>query len=253
MKQKTATALLSFLAVFYLAGCCQPETVGSVSNTLRPQETNNWCWAAVTQMLAEDLGLSITQCALANHRFDKRNCCQVDNAPCDAQAKRVADLTQQVADMEPTSDMSPSEFAKAQRAVAPVKTALANAKVALFNCQVHPNDCPKTSDCDTPGWVDLDFAGAKSSESATALSWADLKSQIFCARKPMGYAYGTVGAVGHVVLIKGYKSVDGTDYVVLNDPWAPCTGQERLITYAEYSDPAGMPTHWNTWYDIAKK
>jgi hypothetical protein len=255
MKQKTATALLSFLAVFYLAGCCQPETIGSVSNTLRPQETNNWCWAAVTQMLAEDLGLSITQCALANHSFDKRNCCTVENQNglCDAERQRVVELTEKVSELEPTEGMSGSELAAAQKAAAPAKLALANAQAALARCLQRPLVCPKTSDCDIPGWVDLDFAGAKSSESATALSWADLKSQIFCAKKPMGYAYGTVGVVGHVVLIKGYKTVGGTDYVVLNDPWAPCTGQERLITYAEYSDPAGMPTHWNTWYDIAKK
>jgi hypothetical protein len=205
------------------------------------------------KMLAEDLGLSITQCALANHSFDKRNCCQIDTASCVVQEKNVADLTEKVSELEPTDGMSPEEKAKAQRAAAPVKAALANAKAALSRCREHPNDCPKTSDCDTPGWVDLDFAGAKSSESATALSWANLKSQIYCAKKPMGYAYGTPGVVGHVVLIKGYVTVDGTDYVVLNDPWAPCTGQERLITYAEYSDPAGMATHWNTWYDIAKK
>ncbi len=195
-KQKLVLALLSFVLIVCLAGCCQPEIIGSVPNTLRTQETNNWCWAAVTQMLSEHLGLSITQCALANHRFSKTNCCT-----------------------EQTSG----------------------------------TPCPKTSDCDKPGWVDLDFAGAKSSESATALSWANVRNQIYCTKKPMGYAYGTPGVVGHVVLIKGYVTLGGTDYVVLNDPWAPCTGQERLITYAEYTDPAGTSTHWNTWYDIAKK
>ena len=69
----------------------------------------------------------------------------------------------------------------------------------------------------------------------------------------MGYAYGTPGVVGHVVVIKGYITVAGTNYVVLNDPWAPCNGTERLLEYAFYADPAGTSTHWNTWYDIAKK
>jgi len=196
MKQKVVLALLSLLSICYLGGCCRPEIIGSVPNNLRPQETNNWCWAAVTQMLSEHLGLSITQCALANHRFNKTNCCT-----------------------EQTSG----------------------------------TPCPKTNDCNTPGWIDLDFAGAKSSESETALSWSAAKSQIYCARKPMGYAYGTPGVVGHVVVIKGYITVAGTNYVVLNDPWNPCNGTERLLEYTFYADPAGASTHWNTWYDIAKK
>ena len=196
MKQKLLLRPLAFLLILYLSGCCKPEISGNVPNTLRPQQTNNWCWAAVTQMLAQHLGLSITQCALANHRFGKTNCC---------------------------------------------------------NDQTPGTPCPKTNDCNTPGWVDLDFAGAKSSESATGLSWDNVKSQIYCTSRPMGYAYGTPGVVGHVVVIKGYVSVGTTNYVILNDPWGPCNGQERLLTYAEYADPSGSATHWNTWYDIAKK
>lgn len=179
-----------------LGGCCSPEIVGSVPNTLRSQETNNWCWAATTQMLAEYFGISTTQCALANHRFGKTGCCTPQNAGA---------------------------------------------------------SCPKTNDCNMPGWPELDFVGLKFSETGTALSWGKVRKQIYCARKPMGYAYGTPGVVGHVLVIKGYITVAGTNYVILNDPWSPCSGTQRLITYAEYTDPSGSSTHWNTWYDIAKK
>jgi Peptidase_C39 like family len=198
MKRKIILMQLLFLiaAVIYLNGCCNPEIIGNVPNTLRPQETNNWCWAAVTQMLAQHVGISVNQCDLANHRFGKTNCCNNQNSN---------------------------------------------------------SSCPKTDDCNTPGWPELDFAGVKFNESATALSWDDVQKQIFCSKKPMGYAYGTDGVVGHVVLIKGYVTVAGTDYVVLNDPWSPCNGAERLITYAEYVDPAGSSTHWDTWYNIEKK
>jgi hypothetical protein len=188
--------LLSLLVIAIAQGCCNPEIVGSVPNTLRPQETNNWCWAATTQMLASHLGISVTQCDLANHRFGKTNCCD-----------------------EKTSG----------------------------------TPCPKTDDCNTPGWLELDYAGVKFSESSTALSWDDVQKQLYCSKKPMGYAYGTPGVVGHVLVIKGYITVGGTDYVILNDPWSPCSGTERLITYADYSDPPGSSTHWNTWYNIAKK
>ncbi len=198
MKVKIIFANLFLLAaaVIFVNGCCNPEIIGNVPNTLRPQETNNWCWAAVTQMLAQHVGISVNQCDLANHRFGKTDCCNNQNGN---------------------------------------------------------SSCPKTDDCNLPGWPELDFAGVKFSESGTALSWADVQRQIYCSKKPMGYAYGTSGVVGHVVLIKGYVTVAGTDYVVLNDPWSPCSGAERLITYAEYVDPAGTSTHWDTWYNIEKK
>lgn len=184
------------VAGLLFTGCCSPEVVGSVPNTLRDQETNNWCWAATTQMLADHFGITVKQCDLANHRFGKTNCC---------------------------------------------------------NPQNDGSSCPKTNDCNSPGWLELDFAGLTFSETTTALSWTNLKKQIYCKKKPMGYAYGTPNVVGHVLVVKGYITVGGADYVILNDPWSPCVGEERLITYAEYVDPAGSKTHWRTWYDLAKK
>lgn len=182
--------------VLLLASCCKPEIVGNVPNTLRPQETNNWCWAATTQMLAQHFGISVTQCSLSNKDLNRNDCC--------------------------TGASSGSS-------------------------------CPKNNACNKPGWPMLDFVGLKFKETTSALSWEDLRKQIFCTKKPMGYAYGTPGVVGHVLVIKGYATLAGTNYVVLNDPWSPCVGQERLITYAEYMNPAGASTHWRTFYDLEKK
>lgn len=184
------------ISSFLMTGCCTPEVVGSVQNTLRDQETNNWCWAATTQMLAEHFDISVKQCDLANHRFGETDCCDPEN---------------------------------------------------------EGSSCPKNSDCNRPGWLELDHVGLNFSETNTALSWKDLKKQIYCKKKPMGYAYGTPGVVGHVLVVKGYITVGGTDYVILNDPWSPCVGEERLITYAQYNDPAGSSTHWSTFYDLSKK
>ncbi|MDF0719371.1 papain-like cysteine protease family protein [Kaistella sp. PBT33-4] len=197
MKNDFKNALMGFFALLLiLSSCCKPEAIGNVANTLRPQETNNWCWAATTQMLAQHFAISVTQCSLANHRFSMNNCCTPQN---------------------------------------------------------QGSNCPKNSACNKPGWLELDFAGLKFTETNTALSWDALKKQIFCAKKPMGYAYGTPGVVGHVLVIKGYITLNGTRYLALNDPWAPCSGQERFITYEEYENPPGTSTHWSTWYDIAKK
>lgn len=196
MKNTLKYLLVFLIPIFCISSCCDPEIAGNVPNTLRPQQTNNWCWAATTQMLAQHFDISVTQCDLANHRFGKTNCCDNKNSG---------------------------------------------------------SNCPKTDDCNRPGWLELDYTGLKFGESETALSWEKLRRQIFCAKKPMGYAYGTPGVVGHVLVIKGYVSLNGTNYLVLNDPWSPCAGEERLITYAEYADPTGTGTHWNTWFDLQKK
>jgi hypothetical protein len=196
MNARRLTWVSGTVLLFLLGGCCDPEIIGNVPNTLRAQETNNWCWASTTQMLAQHFGISVTQCDLANHQFSKTNCCDE---------------------------------------------------------QTPGTPCPKTNDCNKPGGLELDFAGLKFSESASALSWTAVREQIFCRKKPMGYAYGTPGVVGHVVVVKGYVTAGGTNYVVLNDPWSPCSGTERLLAYADYADPPGTATHWNTWYDLAKK
>lgn len=197
MKTKIYFIANLFLFTIVLQGCCTPsKIIGSVNNPLRPQETRNWCWAAVTQMIAENESVIVSQCDLANHRFGKNNCCDFEN---DGQS------------------------------------------------------CPKTDDCNDPGWPELDYAGIKFLETDTALSWEKLKKDIACRKNVLGFAYGTSGVVGHVVAIKGYFSINGTNYVVLNDPWEPCVGSERVITYEEYVDPAGTKTRWNTWYQTSKK
>ncbi|SIS71677.1 Papain-like cysteine protease AvrRpt2 [Zobellia uliginosa] len=183
------------LMVMYQSCCTPSATIGSVNNTLRPQETRNWCWAAVTQMIAQNEGKIVSQCDLANHRFSMTNCCDFENTG---------------------------------------------------------ESCPKTNDCNRPGWLELTFAGVKYSEDTTALSWDKLKKSIYCNKDVLGYAYGTPGVVGHVVAVRGYVSIAGTNYVVLNDPWSPCNGTERMITYEEYVNPSGTATHWRTWYGISK-
>jgi hypothetical protein len=194
----TKTILISILAgmLFFLESCCTPEIIGNVPNVLSPQETDNWCWAATTKMLAAHFGITVNQCDLANKAFGLTSCC---------------------------------------------------------NDEPSDNACRKTNVCNMPGWPMLDFVGLKFSENETALSWESLRTQIFCSKKPMAYAYGTPDVTGHVLVIKGYVTLAGTNYVVLNDPWSPCSGEERLITYDEYVDPAGSATHWRTIFDIAKK
>jgi hypothetical protein len=75
--KKQVFALLSLVTgICSLGGCCKPDpTASTCAVTLRPQETNVWCWAACTQMITEFLGHGRTQCDLANQRFGQTNCC----------------------------------------------------------------------------------------------------------------------------------------------------------------------------------
>jgi hypothetical protein len=55
---------------------CAPPISGVLRVTMRPQETNMWCWAASGQMVMEFLRKDVAQCIQANNRFGRSDCCQ---------------------------------------------------------------------------------------------------------------------------------------------------------------------------------
>lgn len=64
-----------FFALLFLPGCFNPKLIGSLSVTLRPQETNQWCWAAGGEMCMDFLGTNVAQCDEANKRLGRLDCC----------------------------------------------------------------------------------------------------------------------------------------------------------------------------------
>jgi hypothetical protein len=63
-------------ALATLSSCCKPLQSESLPVALRPQETNMWCWAASGEMTAEYVaGGNVQQCAEANRRFSRTDCC----------------------------------------------------------------------------------------------------------------------------------------------------------------------------------
>jgi hypothetical protein len=54
---------------------CLPPANSSQPVSLRPQETNMWCWAASGEMVMDFLGTDVTQCDEANKRFGMTTCC----------------------------------------------------------------------------------------------------------------------------------------------------------------------------------
>lgn len=75
--------LIIFIVGAYIAiavaGCCECPgdctNLSSVTIPIRPQETNNWCWIACTQMIHQFYKKDITQCDLANDRLGRTDCC----------------------------------------------------------------------------------------------------------------------------------------------------------------------------------
>lgn len=58
-----------------VAATCKPATESHLAVTLRPQQTNMWCWAASAQMVMEFLGVNVQQCTQANNEFGRNDCC----------------------------------------------------------------------------------------------------------------------------------------------------------------------------------
>lgn len=50
----------------------------------------------------------------------------------------------------------------------------------------------------------------------------------------------------------GYATVAGTNFVTIKDPWAPCEGDVRIVTYTAYVGASGY-THWDDFYEIRRR
>ena len=187
MRSFVLTILL--VTTFTLAGCCNPEPIKTLPVTLRPQETDMWCWAASGEMCMDFLGTDVQQCDEANKEFGRSDCCH-----------------------------------------SPV-----------------PNDCVNG------GWPEFDKYGFTFSRTSnTALTFDQLKEQIYCRNKPVAFSWHWNNGGGHMMVVRGYVTLEGTNWVYISDPWAPNVGDQRLITYAAYVSGPGY-THWDDFYDITKK
>ncbi len=117
-------------------------------------------------------------------------------------------------------------------------------------------DCcnsPVPNACVNGGWPEFDKYGFTASvTSNAALSWEDLKKQIYCSKKPFAFSWHWTGGGGHMMVVTGYAVINNVNYVSINDPWAPNVGNQRFITYAEYVSGSDH-THWNDYYNITKK
>lgn len=117
-------------------------------------------------------------------------------------------------------------------------------------------DCcnsPTPNACINGGWPEFGKYGFTFKTTSNApLSWDATKKQIYCEKKPFAFSWHWNGGGGHMMTLIGYVTVANVNYVVINDPWAPNVGDQRIITYAAYVSGTGY-THWDDYYDVTKK
>jgi hypothetical protein len=121
-------------------------------------------------------------------------------------------------------------------------------------------DCcstPVPNACVNGGWPEYEKYGFTAKETSdSALSWSALKNQIYCAKKPFAFSWHWNGGGGHMMVATGYVTIDGVNYVSVNNPLPPSAsvsagGTQEIYTYEKYVGGTGYNhSHWNDYYDI---
>jgi Papain-like cysteine protease AvrRpt2 len=135
------------------------------------------------------------------------------------------------------------------------------ATVDVSQCTQANNEFGKTNCCNNPipspclngGWPEFSKYGFSAlMTNSTALSWAQIQTQIGCLNKPIAFTWHWTGGGGHMMVITGYAVIDSENWVIINDPWGdPNVGAQYPITYEDYVSGSDH-THWNDFYDITK-
>jgi hypothetical protein len=110
--------------------------------------------------------------------------------------------------------------------------------------------------CVNGGWPDFGRYGFSFQRTTdTALSWNELKSELssnrWCGRTPVPFSWHWNGGGGHMMVAYGYVSLASGRYVAILDPWSPCNGDTRIITYEAYVSGTTY-SHWDDFYRIRR-
>lgn len=119
------------------------------------------------------------------------------------------------------------------------------------------SDCcnsPTPSACVFPGWPDFNYYGFNSvtTSNGTALSWASLNSELVAIGRPVAFSWAWSGGGGHMMVAIGAKTVGTSQYVTMNDPWAPGWGGQSDILYSAYVSGSNY-SHMSDIYGIVHR
>lgn len=117
-------------------------------------------------------------------------------------------------------------------------------------------DCcnsPRPTACVNTGWPEFEKYGFTFNRTSNAaLSWEQIRQQIFCKKKPIAFSWHWSGGGGHMMVVTGYAEVAGTKWVYYDNPLPVNVGSHEFKTYADWVSGPGY-THWDDFYDITKQ
>lgn len=126
-------------------------------------------------------------------------------------------------------------------------------------------DCcnsPVPEECNVTGWPDFAKYGFSFDRTSSApLGWQTIRDQIACNSHPLAFSWfwldanGVADGTGHMMVIYGYETIDGQQWVDVNDPapWDLSSGGSASLKL--YSDYVSGPdhSHWDDFYNVQKK
>lgn len=170
---------------------CKPTDAYTVDVTLRPQETDMWCWAASGEMIMKTLRprAKVTQCDEANQEFGRADCCK-----------------------NPTPGV-----------------------------------------CVEGGWPEFEKYKFDSTPKNGPLAFPEVQQELFCNKRPFAFSWHWIGGGGHMMVATGYKIVNGTQYVIKNDPWPPNEGQDSVAMTYDFYVQGSDHTHWRDYFEVVPK
>ena len=202
------------------------------------QETNKWCWAACIKMIMEyhDSSTVVSQCELAKRAKDLRGpvdsfllgipCCQFDcsedlngnyNIPCDDDI------------LEGGIQLETDEFDNTVSVSTLGNDIQENLLDALFWER---------------GFISMELVHLDS----VAFTWDDIVEQIDECRPFIliinpGNELDELDQIPadlHAVVAKGYHEIGEQRYIIVNDPWLPCVGNEFYLPYNNFNRPQAI-------------
>src|SRR5215471_14601557 len=82
------------------------------------------------------------------------------------------------------------------------------------------SDCcnsPTPGACVNGGWPEFDKYGFTSTRTSnTALTWDQIKKEIYCSKRPFAFSWHWPGGGGHMMVVIGYVELDDNHQVLVN-------------------------------------
>ena len=124
------------------------------------------------------------------------------------------------------------------------------------NDYFHLTGCCPTANagdgCNQGGWPEFGKHQIRFERLSGALSFSELQKQIFCRKQPVAFSWKWTGGGGHMMVAMGYATVNGTNFVEVNDPWKPNEGSHYFVTYEEYVSAPNNHDHWDDFFGFGR-